>query len=209
MLVAIALAWAAIELRIIRRITLLTRRAAEVATGMRAGNDLAQIAVDDLRGRDELGLLANGLQTLLGRVNEGVLRERIRVAQERNTWHAVGHEIMSPLQSLLALHGAPDDPSRRYIGRMQQALHVLYGRASPSEAFAASTLRLEPLDLRVFLGHIAANALHAGIADVHLHDAGALVPVRADDHSLEDAVTHGCATPTATAWPARPSRSRW
>ena len=193
MLVAIALAWLAIELRIIRRITLLTRRAAEVATGMRSGDDLAQIAIDDLRGRDELGLLANGLQTLLARVNEDVKRERIRVAQERDTWHAVGHEIMSPLQSLLALHGASDDPSRRYIGRMQQALHVLYGKASPSEAFAASTLRLEPLDLQVFLGHIAANALHAGIVDVRFdkrEGPGAAVPVQADDHSLEDAVTH-------------------
>ena len=39
-------------------------------------------------------------------------------------WHAVGHEIMSPLQSLLVLHGHADDPSYRYINRMQQAVRV-------------------------------------------------------------------------------------
>ena len=191
MLVAIALAWLAIELRIIRRITLLTRRAAAVAAGMRSG-DAAPATIDlaELRGRDELGVLASGLQALLDRVNDDLKRERIRVAQERDTWHAVGHEIMSPLQSLLALHAASDDPSRRYIGRMQQAVHVLYGKASPSEAFTASALRLDTLDLDRFLGHVAANAAHAGIADVHFEGPGMAVPVQADDHSLEDAVTH-------------------
>jgi hypothetical protein len=120
MLLAIFLTWLAIELRMIRRITELTRRAATVSKGVRASDSLAAVDLSDLRGGDELGVLAGGLQDLLQRVNEDVRREQIRLAQEKDTWHAVGHEIMSPLQSLMVLHGTADDPAYRYISRMQR-----------------------------------------------------------------------------------------
>jgi hypothetical protein len=74
-------------------------------------------------------------------VKEDAEREQIRAEQEKDMWHAVGHEIMSPLQSLLALHGDADDPSHRYLNRMQQAVRILYGSASPSEAFQSSACR--------------------------------------------------------------------
>ena len=99
-------------------------------------------------------------------------RERLRAEREKDQWMAVGHEIMSPLQSLIALHGAPDDASRRYILRMQQAIRVLYGSASPSEAFESTTLQLATLDLDAFLAEVAANAPHAGIADVRYDGPG-------------------------------------
>lgn len=130
------------------------------------------------------------LGDLLQRVNDDVKRERIRVAQEKDQWHAVGHEIMSPLQSLLALHPAPDDPSRRYLGRMQQALRVLYGAASPSEAFESARLAVQVVDIDAFLRHVAQNAPEAGIADVVFQPAGRPVWVRADEYSLEDVVLH-------------------
>jgi signal transduction histidine kinase len=123
-------------------------------------------------------------------VNDDVRREQIRVAQEKDQWHAVGHEIMSPLQSLLALHAAPDDPSRRYLGRMQQALRVLYGTASPSEAFESATLAVQAIDMNAFLQHVARNAPEAGIAAVVFSAAGRPVWVRADEYSLEDVVLH-------------------
>lgn len=190
MLAAVVLAWALIELRIIRRITLLTKRAASVSSGMRAADGVPQIDLTDLRGRDELGVLAQGLKDLLQRVHDDVRREQIRAQQEKDQWHAVGHEIMSPLQSLMALHGTAGDPSHRYIRRMQQAVQVLYGQASPSEAFESTTLQLGTLDLDAFLGHVAANAEGAGIAAVRYASAGAPVPVRGDEYSLEDVVTH-------------------
>ena len=189
MLAAVILAWALIELRIIRRITLLTKRAASVSSGMK-GDGLPPIDLTDLRGRDELGVLAQGLKDLLQRVHDDVRREHIRAQQEKDQWHAVGHEIMSPLQSLMALHGRADDPSHRYIRRMQQAVQVLYGQASPSEAFESTTLQVGTLDLDAFLGHVATNAEGAGIAGVSYRSNGAAVPVRADEYSLEDVVTH-------------------
>jgi hypothetical protein len=173
MLLAIFVTWLAIELRIIRRITELTRRAATVSKGVRASDSLAAVDLADLRGGDELGVLAGGLQDLLQRVNEDVRREQIRVAQEKDTWHAVGHEIMSPLQSLMVLHGSADDPAHRYISRMQQAVRVLYGSASPSEAFESTALNVQTLDANEFLRHVARNAAAAGIPGVAFRAAGA------------------------------------
>ena len=135
-------------------------------------------------------MLAQGLKDLLQRVNDDMQREQIRLRQEKETWHAVGHEIMSPLQSLMALHGGAGDPAARYLQRMQQAVRVLYGQASPSEAFAATTLVAAPLDLDAFLAQVAANAGHIDIADVRYTARGTPLMVRADEHSLEDVVTH-------------------
>jgi two-component system, OmpR family, sensor kinase len=109
MLAAIALVWLALEAVVIRRMTLLTQRAASVSQGMK-GNALAELDLSDLKGSDELGVLAQGLKDLLAKVHENVQREQIRAQQERDQWHAVGHEIVSPLQSLKALHGASGDP---------------------------------------------------------------------------------------------------
>jgi signal transduction histidine kinase len=190
MLAAIMLTWLAIELRIIRRITLLTTRAASVKKSVHASEGLIQLNLQDLRGRDELGLLAGVLSDLLQRINEDVKREQIRAEQEKDMWHAVGHEILSPLQSLMALHAAPGDPSLRYIRRMRQAVKVLYGGASPSEAILSATLQVSTLDVNGFLRHVAANAAHAGIERVLFEDSGEAVIVKAEEHSLEDVITH-------------------
>ena len=194
MLVALALAWGAIEWTIIRRITMLTKRSRAVtAAVMDDASDSrrwSMLDVADLRGPDELGVLASNLAELMQRVEESMQRERLRAEREKDQWMAVGHEIMSPLQSLIALHGAPDDASRRYILRMQQAIRVLYGSASPSEAFQSTTLQLATLELDAFLAEVAANAPHAGIVDVRYDGPGEPVVVRADEYPLEDVITH-------------------
>ncbi|MBL8347799.1 MAG: HAMP domain-containing histidine kinase [Rubrivivax sp.] len=201
MLGVVMVVWLLLEVVVIRRIALLTRRAAAVSDGMRAATlsaatgggpqrlDLT-LDVGDLIGRDELGVLAQGLRDLLSRVNADVERERIRTRQERDQWHAVGHEIVSPLQSLMALHGDAADPAARYLHRMQQAVRVLYGQASPSEAFESTQLTLAPLDLDAFAAMVAGNAHHIGIADVMYQGPGAPAWVAADEHSLEDVLTH-------------------
>lgn len=190
MLLAILLAWLAMEVGIIRRITVLTQRAASVSQTVKGSNSLARIDLGDLRGADELGVLAGCLSDLLQRVQEDVDREHIRAEQEKDMWHAVGHEIMSPLQSLMALHGDDNSSSHRYIERMQRAVRVLYGSASPSEAFQSTNLQLEILDLGSFLSQVANNASCIGIDGVLFSDAGEKVLVRANEHSLEDVVTH-------------------
>lgn len=54
MLAAIALTWLVIEVSVVRRITLLTRRAAAVGRGVQASDGLLPLDVADLRGSDEL-----------------------------------------------------------------------------------------------------------------------------------------------------------
>jgi signal transduction histidine kinase len=191
MLLALFVAWLVIEIGIIRRIKVLSGRADAVARTVKGTGALERLDLSDLRGEDELGVLASCLHDLLRRVREDVEREGIRAEQERDMWHAVGHEIMSPLQSLIALHGAQQDPSHRYINRMQQAVRVLYGSATPSEGFQSTVLQMTEVDLCAFLRNVAQNAPCVGIADVLFEDAGGgPVLVRADDYSLEDVVTH-------------------
>ncbi len=195
MLGAIAIAWALIELGLIRRIAVLTQRAAAISHNVQdaqADQRSGAVGLADLRGKDELGILAASLDDLLQRVKDDVQREQIRARQERDMWHAVGHEIMSPLQSLMVLHAAPDDASNRYVQRMQQAVRVLYGTASPSEALEAAALKVGALDLDAFLANIADNAHFAGISNVQFERSAPATPVlaRADEFPLEDAVTH-------------------
>jgi signal transduction histidine kinase len=193
MLAAIALAWVVIEVGLIHRIAVLTRRAAAVSYNVhdpQVDKRIADLDVSDLRGSDELGILAGGLSDLLQRVKDDVKREHIRTAQERDMWHAVGHEIMAPLQSLMVLHGKPDDPSHRYVQRMQLAVRALYGTASPSEALEAATLQMNAIDLDAFLRKVAANAHFAGIDGVQYAPTSEPIFARADEYSLEDAITH-------------------
>jgi signal transduction histidine kinase len=186
----IVLAWLVIESGFVRRVAQLTRRARQFSSARTREDEFMSFDFSDLKGNDELGILANCLDRLLSRVKEDASRERIRAAQEKEQWHAVGHEIMSPLQSLLALHGDPEDPSHRYLARMQQAIRVLYGNASPSEAFQSWDIAVETLDLDDFLANVAANAPHVGIDGVWYRPRGTPVLVHADEYSLEDVLGH-------------------
>ncbi|MFG6485665.1 sensor histidine kinase [Roseateles sp. BYS78W] len=192
MLAALGLAWLIIEIGLIRRVATLTKRAATLSHQLQQPErfELGTLDVADLRGRDELGILAGTLADLLQHARDSLRREQLRAEREHDQWHAVGHEIMSPLQSLMLLHGSEDDPSRRYVQRMQQAVKVLYGQASPSEALAAATLAIGRLDLDAFLRGVAENAAYAGIADVSYTPAPEPVWVQADEYPLEDAITH-------------------
>ena len=187
---AIALAWLIVEIGLLHRMALLTRRANALTLQLqRAPDQLPPLDVEDLKGRDELGILAGTLSELLARAREHLRVEQVRAHQEREQWQAVGHEIMSPLQSLLALHAA-DDGSRRYLLRMQAALNLLYGQASVGEAMTLAQVQRERLDLADFLLQVAANAPYAGIEQVSATGCHAPCEVYADALKLEDALTH-------------------
>lgn len=193
MIMAIILAWITIEVGLIRPVVKLTKKAAKIANNIQkttVSSNLDQFDFSALKGRDEVGILATALSNLLQRVKDDLQREAIRVQQERDMWHAVGHEIMSPLQSLMVLHHDKDSASYRYVKRMQQAIQVIYGTASPSEAFTEATLQLGFLDINEFLANIAANASFADINHVDFTPSVETLMVRADEFSLEDVVTH-------------------
>lgn len=188
---AIALAWLIVELGLLRRMALLTRRANALKTQLQAAPDqLPPLDVADLRGADELGILAGTLSELLGRAREHLRSEQLRAHQEREQWQAVGHEIMSPLQSLLALHAKEGDASRRYLQRMQAAMQLLYGHASVSEAVAQASAERARLDLAAFVRDVATGAPYAGIDDVQAIGCDRPCEALADALKLEDALTH-------------------
>ncbi|MFO1228479.1 ATP-binding protein [Roseateles sp.] len=188
---AIALAWLIVEIGLLRRMALLTRRANALKQELQAAPDqLPPLDVADLRGPDELGILAATLAELLARARDHLRSEQLRAHQEREQWQAVGHEIMSPLQSLLALHGREGDASRRYLERMQAALQLLYGQASVGEAVAQASAQRERLDLATFLREVAANAPYAGIENVQAQGCESACEALADPLKLEDALTH-------------------
>ena len=187
MLGAIAIAWLVLEIGLIRRIARLTRRTRGLAPSVQGDGGLDRYQLADLRGRDELGLLAGALDELLHRVRDDAHREKLRAEQEKDMWHAVGHEIMSPLQSLMALHGREDDPSHRYISRMQQAVRVLYGSASPSEGFERSQFEMAAVDIANFVKNVADNA---GIDNIVATGCAEALLVRADEYPLEDVFAH-------------------
>ena len=73
---------------------------------------------------------------------------------------------------------------------MRQAVRVLYGGASPSEAILSATLQVRTLDIQAFVQKVADNAAHAGVEGVQFHGIDRPVMVRADENSLEDVITH-------------------
>lgn len=187
----IALAWLLVELGLLRRMAQLTRRANALTLQLQAAPDqLPPLEVADLKGRDELGILAGTLDELLARVREQWRGEQLRAAQAREQWQAVGHEIISPLQALLALHPGEADSSRRYLLRMQAALNLLYGQASVGEAMDQAQAQRERLDLAAFVREVAANASYAGFQDVIAEGCERECFVFADALKLEDALTH-------------------
>ncbi|MGJ8619248.1 MAG: ATP-binding protein [Methylophilaceae bacterium] len=200
MLCAILIAWLLVEFSFLRRLTLLTKRAAKVSYNMQSPSDITAdqdladriqaLSLDDLNGRDEVGILANSLKGLLERIQEDVRQAQARAKQDKDMWQAVGHEIMSPLQSLMVLHPDKESQSYRYVYRMLQAVRMLYGHASPSEAVEAVNFNLEAIDLDAFISLIADNAHYAGISNVHYQAYGEPLHVNANAFSLEDALTH-------------------
>lgn len=200
MLMAILLAWLLVEFSFLNRLSLLTKRAAKVSYNINeqapSNSDLDLAArikalnLDDLKSKDEVGILANSLSTLLARVEDDMHRAQVRAQQDKDMWHAVGHEIMSPLQSLMVLHPQDSSPSYRYVNRMQHAIRMLYGHASPSEAVEAVNLDVEQVELDAFLQLIAENAHYAGVNNVVYQALNKAVLAKANAFSLEDSITH-------------------
>ena len=66
------------------------------------------------------------------------------------------HEILAPLQSLMALHARSDDPSRRYIERMQQALGAMSDQVSALDRLSRETRDESGVLVERLSGHTAA-----------------------------------------------------
>ena len=186
MLLALLLAWLLIEISIIRRISLLTKRAAELSRTMKGAGELDQLDVSDLRSPDELGVLASGLRSLASRERDV---ERRNNSDRTETNVACGgprdHVALAEFDGTSSDRW---DQSHRYINRMQQTIKVLYGHATPVKLFNQRFCKLV-VDLNLFLKHVAENAPHTVFQQLNISRRWVIV-VKADEYSLEDVVTH-------------------
>lgn len=189
MIASILFAWITIEIGIVRRVLTLTRKTRLVSRVVRTDGNLEQFDFSDLRGRDELGVLASGLDDLLKRIGEDLQREAIRVQHQRSMLSAIGHEIRSPLQSLSAIL-AESEQGKIYVRRMLRAVNALYGSASPSDGIQSTDLEAEEVDLGSFLNSVANNSHYAGIENVVFEGPTGGILVKADPSALEDTVSH-------------------
>ncbi|MFZ8431495.1 hypothetical protein ACO1MU_14345, partial [Staphylococcus aureus] len=86
MLGALALAWLIIEIGLVRRVATLTQRAAALSHQLQQPAqtrfELGTLDVADLRGRDELGILAGTLADLLQHARDSLRREQLRAERE-------------------------------------------------------------------------------------------------------------------------------
>lgn len=188
MIIAISVAWTAMEVWVVRRVLRLTERTRELSRAMKGG-DIENFSYSDLGGKDELGVLATGMNDLLRRISEDVYRERVLIQHQGSVLRAIGHEIRSPLQSLSAVF-AETHEGLRYVRRMLRAVKALYGDAAPSSGIEQASVEIEQLNLTEFLESVAKNSALEGVDQVSFENQGPDTIVRADPSALEDVFSH-------------------
>ena len=191
LLISIVFSWLVIEFSVLRRIINLSKRTSEVSLAVRGDNDFLKFNFKELRGRDEIGVLANGIDDLLNKISVALQAEAIRIAHEKDILHAIGHEIRSPLQSLVALNElSGDNEMRRYIRRMLRAVDSIYGQSSPSEGISNYSTEEEVIDLSNFLKLIAENAIYCQIENVNYQGVFEPLMIKVDPIGIEEAISH-------------------
>lgn len=187
---ATLLLWLAVEWAILRRVTVMKRRAEEISESLHSGGALER-KFESLRGADELGVLAAGLDELTARVNETVTKEAQRLIREREQWQEIGHEVRGPLIGLATIaRSRADIEITRYVQRMQQAFDILVGSASLIEAMADTTVERQPFDIAEFLQQLAKNCALENIDNVRYNGAETPVIVLGDSFALEAATSN-------------------
>jgi signal transduction histidine kinase len=154
--------------------------------------------------RNELGTLARGFNELLAETRRRVVRDleqqRARQAvEERQRKDAIqireenmkliGHEIRSPLQSLLSLHYS-DSRSRPFLDRMHKALEYLQATLHAQQAISEREPDLKEVDIAPFLKLLAESAPLAMIDNVAYSGPEQGIWCIIDTESMEDAITH-------------------
>jgi signal transduction histidine kinase len=154
--------------------------------------------------RNELGTLAKGFNDLLANTRSHIVREHEehiarRAAEdqrlldevsvrERNL-DVIGHEIRSPLQSLMSMHDA-GTRSRHFLDRITAALPHLQGTLRPEDAFNARPMQLENRDIASFLTEVVSNARLVGMERVEYEGPSAGLFCLVDPEALEDCIDH-------------------
>jgi len=175
------------------------RRIAVVATKM-AAHPLREHSLSNFaKDKDEIGALARIIDVLVRRdrsrerrsVRSNLLKlqemdERVKLRQ--SILEAIGHEIRSPLQSLLSLNIDNDDVTRN-LERMNRAVQALYLATSAQAGINDSRVVVETDDLAEYLSTYSRNKRDRGVS-VNFHCASVGVFAEFDPIALDQVLEH-------------------
>ncbi|WP_230782556.1 HAMP domain-containing sensor histidine kinase [Sphingomonas sp. Leaf37] len=131
---------------------------------------------------DELGILTRSFNALLARVTDVV-------EAEVNNLKMIGHDVRSPLQSLLAMPQTAD--AYRQIKRIQNAIERFDASSGPREAFERADLVSTREDLASFLNTLVENATGYGTFDNLIYRGPVSgLWVNCELTALEDVISH-------------------
>lgn len=165
----------AIWFRALSRLHHITRTAYAMIASHRARGSLVEYA----GRRDEIGTLGRVLHLLIARSRSRSISLLLRIKQEESKQveevrlanehvkarqallDAIGHEIRSPLQSLLN-KTTPESETRPYLERMRRAVDTLFHAASLESALPSGDVVLKTGDVADFLQKLARNASEEG-----------------------------------------------
>lgn len=202
-LAVFSLCFVLLFLYLLRRLLVPILRLTHAVQGL-IGNSRGHHILPFTHREDEIGSLAGAFNGLLDRLRsqqaqelatrerraEELERKQLEEAHRRaSNLKIIGHEIRAPLQALMSLNQT-GSPSRRYIERIYSAVVNLFGGVAIDAAFDARPLKLERLDLSVFLHEIAANSPLGGIPQVQIDGPETGISVMAEPMALEDVITN-------------------
>lgn len=160
----------------LRQLNVMTRRALRSAQQPSLAEDMEQYT----KRRDEIGALGRAFELLIRRFRsrnatiiqtarrlEARRQERSRFADEQykarhDVLRAIGHEIRSPLQSLLT-RSSEDPDTRSDLERMGRAVEALYTATSVEAGLRDRRVSTKLADAAEFLQRLATNMHDQGI----------------------------------------------
>lgn len=141
-----------------------------------------RVVIPQTSASDEIGILTRAFNALLARVTDVV-------ELEINNLRMIGHDIRSPLQSLLAM--PQTEGSYRQIKRIQNAIERFEASRGAREAFDQVEIGTTREDVAAFLSDIVDNAQRYATFDgLEYRGPKAGVWIDADAALLEDVVAH-------------------
>lgn len=115
-----------------------------------------------------------------------VLQARLELRQERLA--AIGHEIRSPLASLLVRTQDREDV-QRYLRRIHNAIDEMLEAASVEDGIQSQQIVCQPMDLTDYLRRLVENSADA-FPDLRYDAPGAIVTCAIDDFFFETVLHH-------------------
>jgi signal transduction histidine kinase len=195
LLALVAITWRIIDRVLVKRLTNLSARAQEISVALRGGS-ASTVGFSDLRGADELGVLAGAIDDLVvdkeASIRLALRDEALIIDQQRILLVSISHEVRSPLrEASAALQEGDIGLAGECISQARAAVSAIWSAGSPSEGVQSRPMFLEPHDLSGLVGKWVKNAgLFQGVRNLSFESDDAIAPVLVDPSALMDVLNN-------------------